>query len=735
MSDYAKTVSESIIRQLEEGTAPWLRPWQTGERYLPFNPTTGNAYKGINAIWLLSITEARSYGDTRWMTYKQASRLDAQVNKGEKGTMIQFWKWHDEILKRDEDGKPVLDENGNPAKVLIRLQCPKVRTATVFNAQQINGLPAIEKKALLTEWERHLEAEAILKDSQARIEHVPGNRAFYRPSSDSITLPLREQFPTADNYYATALHELGHWTGHESRLNRDIKHPFGSAAYAKEELRAEIASLMLGEKLSIGHDPGQHVAYIGSWIKALEEDPREIFRASADAEKITQYLLGREMQKVQSQDIEEQTKIQVPVLKIQEENALRTTPERVYLDVPYAEKEAVKKLGARWDRQEKSWYVPAGIALEPLKQWLQGQNTVSKDPQAEFALALQEAGLQLKGLPIMDGKLHRVPVEGDKHGQKNGGYVGFMDGHPAGYINNYKTGLETTWKSEQPVNRLSDSERLRLEQEATQRQLKRAQEREELQTQTADLVADCWLNAAPAQNHPYLERKGVQAHSLRVNTCGSVEIGHAQPDEPAQQWSGHGELLIPIVDINGRFWGAQSIDVQGRKSFPRGGRILGGHHVLGNIQEGQPILIAEGYATAATVHESSGLPVVVAFNSGNLPVVAQAFRDKHPSSILVIAGDNDHTKPIEKNVGLQKAQEAAQKAAGHLLLPEFEKGSTGTDWNDFAREKGKAAIRHQLQVGISLITAQAKQLTPQQAPSIMETKATLTPKKAQVLAR
>jgi antirestriction protein ArdC/phage/plasmid primase-like uncharacterized protein len=735
MSDYAKIVSESIIWQLEQGTAPWLRPWQAGERFLPFNPTTGNAYKGINAVWLLSTSENRGYGDTRWMTYKQAVSLDAQVNKGERGTMIQFWKWHDEIPKRDEEGRPVLDEQGNPIKIAVRLQCPTVRSAIVFNAQQISGLPELEQKVGLSEWDRHTEAEAILTDSQAQVIHVPGNRAFYRPSSDTITLPLREQFLSADNYYATALHELGHWTGHESRLNRDLQHPFGSEGYAKEELRAEIASLMLGEKLSIGHDPGQHVAYVSSWIKVLQEDPRAIFKACADAEKITQYLMGREMHKVQSHVAETEKPIQVPVLKIQEESALKTTPERVYLDVPYAEKEAVKKLGAKWDRQEKSWYVPTGIALEPLKQWLQGQNTVSKDPQAEFSSALQEAGLQLEGLPIMDGKLHRVPVEGDKLGQKNGGYVGFMDGHPAGYINNYKTGFETTWKSEQPVNRLSDSERLRLEQEATQRQLKRAQEREELQSQTADLVADCWLNAAPAQNHPYLERKGVQAHGLRVNICGSVEIGHAQPDEPAQQWSGHGELLIPIVDINGRFWGAQSIDDQGRKSFPRGGRIQGGHHVLGTIQEGQPILISEGYATAATVHESLGLPVVVAFNSGNLPVVAQAFRDKHPSSTLVIAGDNDHTKPIEKNVGLQKAQEAAQKVAGHLLLPKFEKESTGTDWNDLAQAKGKEDVRHQLQVGISLITAQAKQLTQQQSPSVLETKATLTLKKAQVLAR
>ncbi|WP_373533466.1 zincin-like metallopeptidase domain-containing protein [Vampirovibrio sp.] len=739
MSDYAKTVSESIIRQLEQGTAPWLKPWQSGERFLPFNPTTGNAYKGINAVWLLSTTENKGYSDTRWLTYKQAGSLDAQVNKGEKGTMIQFWKWHDEIPKRDEEGRPVLDENGNPLKIRVRLQCPTVRSAIVFNAQQISGLPAMELKAGLTEWERHTEAEAILKDSQALIDHAPGNRAFYRPSSDKITLPLREQFPSADNYYATALHELGHWTGHESRLNRDLQHPFGSEAYAKEELRAEIASLMLGEKLSIGHDPGQHAAYIGSWIKVLQEDPREIFRASADAEKITQYLLGREMLKVQTQATQEEPKILIPVVKIQEESALRVTPERVYLEVPYAEKEAVKKLGAKWDRQEKSWYAPEGVALEPLKQWVQSPQVISKviatDPQAEFALALQDAGLQLKGLPIMDGKLHRVPVEGDKQGQKNGGYVGFMDGHPAGYINNYKTGLETTWKSEQPVNRLSESDRIRLEQETMQRQLKRAQEREEIQVQTANLVAECWLNSSPVQNHPYLERKGVQAHGVRINTHGSVEIGQTQPDEPAQHWSGHGELLIPIVDIEGRFWGAQSIDAQGRKSFPRGGRIQGGHHVLGDIQEGQPILISEGYATAATVHEALGLPVVVAFNSGNLPTVAQAFREKYPANTLVITGDNDHTKPIEKNVGLLKAQEAAQKVGGHLLNPEFEKGSTGTDWNDFAQEKGKEAVRQQLQVGLALIKAQSKTFTQHQALSQQEAQPHLLTKKTQVLTR
>ena len=117
-------------------------------------------------------------------------------------------------------------------------------------------------------------------------------------------MPERGQFPSADNYYATALHELGHWTGHPSRLDRDLSNPFGSEGYAKEELRAEISSMILGNELGIGHDPGQHVAYVGSWIKVLQEDPLEIFRAAADAEKIQAFVLAFEQQQVQDHQVD-----------------------------------------------------------------------------------------------------------------------------------------------------------------------------------------------------------------------------------------------------------------------------------------------------------------------------------------------------------------------------------------------------------------------------------------------
>lgn len=295
---FHETVAEKLIEQLKQGTAPWQKPWEPGEAgaNMPINPTTGKRYKGINALQLMS--EGRE--DQRWMTYKQAAAVDAQVRKGEKGTPIQYWKFSEDQNKTDAAGKPILDNKGDPVKETVKLERPRVFFATVFNAEQIDGLPPQQPRPQQA-WNAVERAEQILQASGATIRHGEHDRAFYRPSSDSIHLPEKDQFPTADNYYATALHELGHWTGHGTRLDRDLVHPFGSEGYAKEELRAEIASMILGDELGIGHDPEQHAAYVGSWIKALEDDPLEIFRAAADAEKIQEYVMGLEQKQVQEQ--------------------------------------------------------------------------------------------------------------------------------------------------------------------------------------------------------------------------------------------------------------------------------------------------------------------------------------------------------------------------------------------------------------------------------------------------
>lgn len=293
---FHETVAEKLIKQLREGTAPWQKPWEPGEAgaVMPLNPTTGKRYKGINALQLMS----EGHEDQRWMTYKQAAAVDAQVRKGERGTQIQYWKFTEEQAKTDASGKPILDSRGAPIKESIKLERPRVFFATVFNAEQIDGLPPLAPRKEQS-WSAVVRAEQILQASGAVIRNGEHDRAFYRPTTDSIHLPDKSRFPTADNYYATALHELGHWTGHETRLARDLVHPFGSEGYAKEELRAEIASMILGDELGIGHDPEQHAAYVGSWIKALEDDPLEIFRAAADAEKIQDYVLGLEQMQVQ----------------------------------------------------------------------------------------------------------------------------------------------------------------------------------------------------------------------------------------------------------------------------------------------------------------------------------------------------------------------------------------------------------------------------------------------------
>lgn len=288
--DKASEAANAIIQQIEDGTAPWMKPWKAGETIEgPVNASTGNPYRGFNRVWLGS---QQPDGDPRWCTYNQAQSMGAQVRKGETGTPIQVFISTREEAVKDANGKPVKNDQGETVTKNVQLERPFTKWFTVFHASQIDGMePYNAPKAEESSFQRHERCEGILTESGANIRHEAGNRAFYSPMSDSITLPQKEQFHSEDGYYATALHELGHWTGHESRLNRDLTHPFGSEGYAKEELRAEIASYMIGQELAVGHDPGQHAAYAESWLRVLKDDPQEIFRASRDAEKICSHVM------------------------------------------------------------------------------------------------------------------------------------------------------------------------------------------------------------------------------------------------------------------------------------------------------------------------------------------------------------------------------------------------------------------------------------------------------------
>lgn len=1160
---FHQVVAEKLIEQLKSGTAPWQRPWEPGQpnAYLPFNPTTGKRYRGINAIHLM----AQGRSDSRWMTYKQAAAVGAQVRRGEKGTLVQYWKFSEEQNKLDENGRPVLDENGKPVKETVMLERPRVFFATVFNAEQIDGLPPLTPPKEQT-WNAIERAERILKASGAKITHVHGDQAFYRLSTDSITLPERGQFASADRYYATALHELGHWTGHPSRLNRDLANPFGSEAYAKEELRAEIASMILGDELGIGHDPGQHAAYVASWIKVLQDEPMEVFRAAADAEKIHDYVMAFEQKQVQEQqqvqeqhpeaflfrnelrhwdtgeimpkdwqgiakttdgvffylgqtggersftvlrattfdqakeeaavvkalavDIDEllnnpdvsqalrnralftvgdvtghdperfyevahnrlsavfdidpderkglaqafvekaeqlyqkrtavadievnmtspkdlaaellaahpadvvqgieqaatarrqlaageidaqaftaathqslgvelpadwsgelrivgvaeqggqtidaaqagiepqafqvfarkanaqfgedaysfvagtRTEAQAQELaerlhlvdalgtddpheraaklaRLHEErvrndpnatdedisaakearkvaeataflndtearrrdaelerqererqqaqqqpheltlaqfagqataqeltnhgrkwevrhgdysafsdaataeeaiadvhrgavnNALYlNTPEsrsanlprssfppaavlaeypdlvekfpdavpapelgqqqaqatqkgeRQYISVPFKEKDEAKALGARWDRWQQSWYIPPGVDPAPFAKWapavqngaatqentrtarvylavpyeqrqqakaagalwdktakswyvgpkgdmeklarwlpenVPAQQAPAMTPREEFAEAMRSAGLLVQGEhPIMDGKKHRVPVEGGKKGALDGFYVGHLDGHPAGRIINNKTGADIKWKSK--GYSLSGQEKARLQAEAAEKMAQRAAEQARAHEATAQRVGRQMADLVPIeQPTPYLRAKGIKAHA-GVFT-----------DREGQK------TYIPAYDASGKQWTMQYIHEDGTKRFAKDSKKEGCFHPIGGMEAlaAAPVLvISEGYATAAQVAEAVGHATVAAFDSGNLEAVAKALHAKFPDKPVIIAGDDDRHLVMThgNNPGRAKAEAAAAAVGGKAIFPIFAPG-------------------------------------------------------------
>lgn len=292
--DHRQEVTDSIVSMLEQGVAPWQKPWQG--LGIPLNPTTEKAYRGGNAVHLLATAIQRGYEDPRWMTYKQAAENNWQVKKGEKGTRIEFWEVKQQPDTKNEPDQPGDGLSGERDRRFIH------RIYTVFNAKQIEGIPPHAPKER-TEFEAVEAGERILGSSGANIHHDQLDRCFYSRATDSIHLTPKEAFKDAPGYYGTALHELSHWTGHPSRLNRSTlneSYRFGDSTYAREELRAELASLFIAAETGIPHDPASHAAYVGSWVETLRKDKNEIFRAAHDASAAADFVLSLDKERTKN---------------------------------------------------------------------------------------------------------------------------------------------------------------------------------------------------------------------------------------------------------------------------------------------------------------------------------------------------------------------------------------------------------------------------------------------------
>ena len=315
--DYAQKVSDEIIDQIKRGVAPWQKPWKPGEQISAENFSTGQKYSGGNSLYLMSRGIRDGRGDNRWGTYNQIREAGGQVRKGEKGTQVLFFTDRNSRAAKDEQGKTLKNKEGKTIYEEQKREKPICKQYTVFNVEQAEGLKLKPREdQVRPEWDAHRDAEKVIAASGPTVEHVAGDRAYYRMAEDKVVLPEQSQFPTRNGYYQTALHECGHATGHPDRMNREtlkegLASGFGSPEYAREELRAEISAMMTGERVGVGHDPQRGAAYVENWVKVLEKDPHEIHRAARDAQKMTDHLMERAINREVAKPSEEKSRAQL----------------------------------------------------------------------------------------------------------------------------------------------------------------------------------------------------------------------------------------------------------------------------------------------------------------------------------------------------------------------------------------------------------------------------------------
>ena len=291
MSKVFEIVTQRIIAMLEKGVIPWRRPWKGTA---PQNLITRKPYRGINAF-ILGFS-----GGSYFLTFNQAKALGAHVKKGAQGLPVVFWKFS-EHSKQQQDDENAESSNNHPAPIL--------RYYTVFRIEDIEGISQNKLPEILNAppVEPIAQAEKIVEQMPQRpIIHYEGDRAFYRPSTDSVTVPVKELFGKVEEFYSTLFHELTHSTGHPSRLARkslEAYAPFGSADYSREELVAEMGAGFLCASCGIDNSTLENSAsYIDHWMKALKADPRAVIVAAGQAQKAADFILGENPAEASGQD-------------------------------------------------------------------------------------------------------------------------------------------------------------------------------------------------------------------------------------------------------------------------------------------------------------------------------------------------------------------------------------------------------------------------------------------------
>ena len=418
-----KQLVDKVMENLEKGNLFWMQGWVSSGA--PESAITGKKYRGINNLFLAVLAMSENYGDNRWATFKQMEEKGWTFKKDEegnslakgKGASIEYYEMRDKETKKHFDrsvldGMTVKEQQEYMDKNVYWLR----KFYRVFNCSLMDGVPEKEKTITIDVNDVDDRIEKILDywdKNESKIVYG-GYRAYYKSTTDEVHLPKREDFKSMQDFYATALHEIGHSTGHESRLNRVLSNRFGSENYAMEELRAEIASIFMEQDLGIEPSEGRlqdNAAYIQSWIDEIKGNPNALFTAITDAEKIAKYVAGKTQEYRQTKDvqyyaiIEETNAYSEQVYKgciCDEEGRIKPLINYGFTDREALERELdkLKELGIWKDKTFEE------VSIEDLKE-KGGAGKTEQKPSKEYIRPSELVATEVaaKSLPVnMDGR-------------------------------------------------------------------------------------------------------------------------------------------------------------------------------------------------------------------------------------------------------------------------------------------------------------------------------------------
>jgi antirestriction protein ArdC len=290
--DVYRKVTDAIINSIEQGVGTWRMPWHTSGRYAfsPINATSKKPYRGINTVCLWATAQSKGYERGEWATYQQWQDKGAQVRKGEKATLVVFWKFANDSTETQEG------ETSHSSRLLF------TRGYSVFNAAQVDGYtPTADPEVSLPERIEH--ADTFFSAIGADLRHG-GNRAYYALDTDHIQMPEFGAFIDNTSYYSTLAHEHTHWTAKAGRCDRQLGKRFGDSAYAAEELIAELGAAFTCAHLGLSTEPREdHAQYLASWLKVLKADSRAIFTAASKAQHATDWMIARAGESVRPAEV------------------------------------------------------------------------------------------------------------------------------------------------------------------------------------------------------------------------------------------------------------------------------------------------------------------------------------------------------------------------------------------------------------------------------------------------